>query len=348
MNNFKLIAKSLIGRPYWQALILASRIDSRDSIAHHLATAKMIESACDIEISDQTQKLRELMLAAEIIKNHTSDLFFRVLPSFLNFDSKSELSRLHPGLFSDAVELQKFTDKILTIVGGRSIHPIASVAGGFKSQPKKSQLREIMADSAQIIETALRTLRLFAGLNLPKTDPIGDFAALHKNNSYAYYNGEIWTGKGEVYTANRFLEFADKWGHFSPKRSIPLATGALARYNLGQSHFDPSVKKTLTEMKIAKKMSKKSEITLAKAIENYYFVILCIQILSDFVKNGPVKEYVVPPRLSVANGTLSILPQKFSSGTSAVESANGIVIHSCELDKNGIILKYKIDILNCC
>lgn len=333
MNNSKLIAKNLIGRPYWQAPIMAARIDRRSSIVHNLATVKVIESACGIEISSQTKKLRDLMLAAEIIKNHTNNLYFNNLPDFLGLKSASELSKMHPELFNNAVALREYANRILIAIGGRAMHPITSVAGGFKSYPE-------FLEGDEIISTAEKTLRLFAGLNLPKSAPIGDFAALHENNCYAFYDGEIWTSAGELITKDNFIKFADqefycssgseKFSHSSDKCSKnKILTGPLARYNLNQSHFDEPTRKILTELKVEKSLPNSAQSVLASAVELYYFVTQSTKILGDFVKDGVTKEHILPPR-------------KFSSGVSAVESADGIVIHSCELDLDGIIEKYEI------
>ncbi|MDO8444233.1 MAG: hypothetical protein Q7S80_01865 [bacterium] len=362
MQNNKLIATNLIGRPYWQAPIMAARIDCDNSVAHNIAAAKAIESACRIEVSSQTKKLRELILAAEIIKNHTFDLYFDVLPDFLGLDSASELSKNHPDLYKNATKLQKFTDQILISVGGRAIHPITSVVGGFKSYPTHLDGDVSLQREASPDMLAAETLRLFSSFDLPVSKLQPDFAALHMDKEYACYDGEIWTSKGELYTEDKFLEFAheqsfppcirvrDKLRRESMKRRMDpraslsshtaepeddkaIVVGALARYNLNQSHFDEKTKKILSELKIEKKIENPTALILAKAIEIYYFVILSIEILSHSAKAGIKDEHVIPPR-------------KFSSGSSAVESASGIVVHSCELDKDGIILKYEIDALN--
>ncbi len=381
MNNSKLITKNLIGRPYWQAPILASRVDCKNSVAHNLAAAKAIESACGIEISSQTKKLRELILAASIIQNHTKDLYFNILPAMIETDSVFELNDKHKAIFEDAVLLQKFADQILISFTGRLIHPITSVAGGFKfgdgdvsPQREASPWHKILEPSIQIIEAADRTLRLFTSLNTAgdispqrEVSPKPDYAALHLTDDYAFYDGEIWTEGGKVYSDVNLNEFAhllsfprrreSRKNRMDPRASLSsriaepeddkeisnnILAGPLARYNLSQSHFDKQMRKKLTEFGIGTRLENPFGLTMAKIIENYYFVILSIKILNHFVEGGIEDEHIIPPRLSVANGTLSVPPKKFSSGISACESADGTVVHSCELDKDGIIVKYEI------
>jgi len=324
MKN-QLISKNLIGRPYWQAPILAARVEAKNCIAHHLVAIKAIESACNIKVSTQTVNLRKLLLAAEFIKNHTLYLYEAILPTFLDLETVSELAKMHPEIYHCALALTQFTDQILISIGGRVFYPITSVVSGFKSHPNKSELKQFVASNENLATFADQTLRLFAGLKLQAEKSKTDFVALHQNDEYAFYDGEIWTSAGEIITRDKF----EKLVKYSNKKTF----GALARYNLSQSHLDAHTKKLLSELKVEKNLSGQSGEMLAAATELNYFITLSMNLLEKLARDGVKPEHILPP-------------QKFSTGSAVIESAGGAIIHSCELDKNGIILKYEIDMLN--
>ncbi|PIS07944.1 hypothetical protein COT78_00880 [Candidatus Berkelbacteria bacterium CG10_big_fil_rev_8_21_14_0_10_43_13] len=322
MSNSTLIEKKLIGRPYWQAPILTARINVKNNIAHSLAAVKAIESACNIQVSTQTKKLRQLLLIAEFIKNHTKKLYHEILPDFLDLETVSEIAKLHPEIYHNAINLIDFSNQILTLIGGRTLYSIANVTGGFKSYPTKSEFKQLAVQTDNLIVTARQTLNLCVSLKLQSEKLNGDFAALHANNDYAYYDGEIWTDAGKLFTQDDFQKFAQS-------NLDKTVFGPIARYNLSQSHFDTTTKNLIDELKIKKQFQSISDNIIATAIELNFFVGSSIKIIDGFSNLGPVREHIIPPR-------------SFSIGTAAIESAGGTIIHHCELDKDGIITKYEI------
>lgn|GEM_PF-1720509 len=319
--NENLIAKKLIGRPYWQAPIVASRIDARNCVANNLAAIKALESACGIKVSPQTISLRKLVLSAEIIRNHVRYLYHEVLPNFLDIGSELDLARLHPEISQDATNLNQFSNQVISTVSGRTYYPITSVVGGFKSYPSKAALKSLAEDSGLFLHSADRTLRLFTSLKFEPQKIKNDFTALHQNKEYSFYDGDIWTSGGEVITEDDFVRFIKK----SAKKKL---FGPIARYNLNRSHLNTITLNLIKDLDTKKQLNNISEDVIAKAIEIHHCVIESKQLINN-LGTTLTKEHIIPP-------------EKFGFGISAIESAAGTIVHTYKLNPDEIISNCEI------
>ncbi|MFA7253697.1 MAG: Ni/Fe hydrogenase subunit alpha [Patescibacteria group bacterium] len=328
LENDRFIEKILVGREFWEAPIITSRICGICPVIHNVTSTKAIEAACGITPSDQTIKLRELMLAAQMIQSHSLHLYLLVLPDYVGVSSSFELQKNHPDLFKNAIELKKFADKIIEVIGGRAVHPITNVPGGFKSYPAKSQLKELIGSAQTVIEIAESTLRLFASFDYPEVERKIIDSALHQKGKFAYYEGDIWTSTGQVFEAGNYTDYIDEElkeytsTKFGTLKGKIMQVGAAARTNLNIFPND-FVKDILKELGIKLPFLNPFDNILAQAIENYYFVIHSVELLEELSKS--IKE------------EHQQLPKKFGIGTAACEAPRGTLFHHYELDDKGRI-----------
>ena len=84
-----------------------------------------------MEVTDRTEALRELLLYGSYLQNHGTHLFVFAAPDFLGHKSVFPLAEGNPELFERALGLKALGNELCTLVGGRSIHPITAVVGGF-------------------------------------------------------------------------------------------------------------------------------------------------------------------------------------------------------------------------
>ena len=334
LENDRFVEKILFGRSYWQAPIISSRISGLESVVHNITSAKAIEAACGITPSAQTKELRKLMLVGQMIQSHSLHLYLQVLPDYVSVSSFFELQKSHLELFQNAIELKKYADKIIEVIGGRAIHPIANVAGGFKSFPKKSELENLLELSKPITEIAEKTLRLFAALHFPEIGQDLIYSALHHDKEYAFYDGDVWTSSGQVFEPENYTKFIYEElkpytrAKFGTLRGREMMVGAMARLN-NNKFATEKVTELAKELEIDLPFKNPFQNILAQAIENYEFVILSVGLITKFLKNGAKEEHVRPPK-------------KFGIGTAACEAPGGTLFHHYELDKDGFITKCDI------
>lgn len=334
LENDRFVERILVGRKFWEAPIITSRICGICPTIHNITSIKAIENACGIIPSAQTEILRKLMLAGQMIQSHSLHLYLLVLPDYIGVSSSFELQKDHPELFKNAIILKKYADKILETIGGRAVHPIASVPGGFKAYPKSSELKELLSLARDAEKTAEETIRLFAGFDYFEINQKVIYSALHNDKIYAYYEGEIWTSEGGHFNPDDYSKYI--YEELKPYTRAKFATlkgkvmyvGAMARINVNKLP-DKRTAEMAKKYGISLPFNNAFDNIVAQALENYYFVLRSITIIKDLIENGVKSEHIKPPK-------------SYGAGTSACEAPRGTLFHHYELDSEGDIIKCDI------
>lgn len=81
------------------------------------------------------------------IESHALHLFCLVLPDFLNYPSAVALASDYPAEVKMGLELKRLGNAIQETIGGRAIHPVNAVVGGFGKLPT-SELVEVCSSVA--------------------------------------------------------------------------------------------------------------------------------------------------------------------------------------------------------
>jgi len=149
----------LRGRHFSEAPDITARICGICPIAYQMSAAHAIERALGLRIDPGVRLLRRLFYCGEWIESHTLHLYMLHAPDFLGYQDVIAMARDHRNLVERALRLKKIGNRIVTLLGGREIHPISATVGGFYKVPTRQQLRELEEDlraACQIFEcTAL-------------------------------------------------------------------------------------------------------------------------------------------------------------------------------------------------
>lgn len=335
LDGERFVEKLLLGRKYFEAPIITSRICGICPIIHNVTSVKAMEDACGIKVSDQIKDFRKLMLAAQMIHSHALHLYLLVLPDFVGASSSFELQNTHPELFANAVKLKHYGDELLRVFAGRATHPVSNVPGGFKHFPAKEELDKLIDLGHEAEGLAYQTLKLFLTFEYPVVKRKVVYSALSSNSEYAFYEGDITDTLGHRWQSKDYRQYIYEElvpynrAKFATLKGHVMMVGSIARYNLNRNAFDSSFDKELKELNIADSFDNPFHNILAQAIENYYFVIFATDMVEKFKKDKIVEEPLV-------------IPSGFGSGTSACEAPRGTLFHHYELDKDGYIKKADI------
>ena len=99
-----------------------------------------MEDACGVDVGPQIRALRRLLYCGEWIESHALHVFMLHAPDFLGYASAIDLAKDHRELVERALHMKKTGNKIMTVVGGREVHPINVRVGGFYRAPTKQEL----------------------------------------------------------------------------------------------------------------------------------------------------------------------------------------------------------------
>jgi sulfhydrogenase subunit alpha len=146
---------------------IVTRICAICTVSHKLASIKAIEQAFDVEVTPQTEMLRELIHMGSIIESHYLHTYFLALPDYLGMPNAIALYKDHPEEVNRALKLKSIGNDIQELIGGRPIHPEKPVIGGFTELPSRRQLVELRDKLVDNVKDTLEAYKLFASLEYP-------------------------------------------------------------------------------------------------------------------------------------------------------------------------------------
>jgi len=336
LENDRFVEKILFGRKYYEAPIITSRICGICPTIHSTTSIRAIEDACGITPTSQTVKLRKLLLCGQMIQSHSLHLYLLVLPDFVGVSSSFELQKSHPELFQNAIFLKRYADAIIDTIGGRAVHPITDVPGGFKHFPDKNKLKNLVDDFKNVTEIARKTVELFSGFAYPTIKQDLIYCALSLDKEYAFYDGDIKTSRGNKFQSQSYnREIYEEMRHytrakFGTLKGEEMIVGAISRMNLNRNSMGKEIETLMKDLNINVLFTNPFDNIIAQAIENYYFVLQSQKLIQNFISEGIDKKEPVKP------------PEEFGTGTAACEAPRGTLYHHYGLDKDGYIIKCDI------
>ena len=159
----------LRGRSYAEAPDITARICGICPVSHLMASAKAGDAILGIHIPPTAAKLRRLMNWAQIVQSHALSFFHLSGPDLLlGMDSdpaKRNLMGLvekYPDVARNGIRLRRFGQKVIEILGGRSVHPAWVVPGGVReplSDENRSKIRRMLPEAFDIVGLALDMLK---------------------------------------------------------------------------------------------------------------------------------------------------------------------------------------------
>jgi coenzyme F420-reducing hydrogenase alpha subunit len=285
----------VIGFSFKQIPTLVQRICGICSPAHLICALEAIEQAFKINVSEQTCLMQKLILYGNLIKSHSTHLYFLSLPDYLKKTSVLDFDKNEQELIHRAIHLKEAGDEIVRVFGGRATHPVNAVVGGFESFPSQRKVNELLKKLKLEREKAVQTIKLFNSFLYVCEIPTNYVALV--NEDYNFLDGRIHSSSGKM------IEEKD-YGKYLHEEVMPYSTakhakmegkeffvGALARMNLNQENLNFETKKTVKHLKVKIHCFSPFSNNLAQAIEVLHAIDSCIEILSTLTiqHEKPVK-----------------------------------------------------------
>ncbi len=330
----RLLEPLVRGKPYDEIAPILSRICSICSVAHSLTSLKATENAFGVQISPQTDLLRDLLFQGEIIESHALHLFLLALPDYLNYPSAIALAADKPETVLLGLRLKKLGNLIQETIGGRAIHPVNAIPGGFGRAPSVDQLIELRSALIEGLKDSESTIDVIASLpavDFCQTDTV--YAALNSPDPAGYYAGAEVTVVSNRDRSNitaveyRTLTNEEAKPHSHAKHSTfrgrPFMVGALARLTVNPGRITARLEAPARRLDLRLPAVNPMENNKAQAVELAAALDRALAIVEQLLREGIRDEapVAVEPRAA--------------TGTAITEAPRGLLIHSYTYDAEG-------------
>ena len=324
----------LRGRAFTEAPDITARICGICPVAYQMSACAAMETACGVEVGGQLRALRRLLYCGEWIESHALHVYMLHLPDFLGYESAIELARDNRDAVAQALELKKIGNELMSVVGGREVHPINVRVGGWYRAPRKRELRPLVEKLERAREIALETVKLTAGLDFPDYDQDYELVALDEPGEYPIDRGRIVSNRGLDIAVSEydehFVEEHVEWSNALHSRLIERGSylcGPLARFALAADRLSPLAADAAQEAGLTAEERNPFRSIVVRSVELVYAADEALRLIAEYEEpDAPAVE--VEPRAGVGFG--------------CTEAPRGILYHRYELDADGTILEAKI------
>ena len=134
----------LRGRKYTEAPDITARICGICPVAYQMSTVHAIEQAFGVTIEGQLRELRRLLYCGEWIESHVLHVYMLHAPDFLGYQDAMHMAQDYPDVVKRGLQMKKAGNAIVSLLGGREVHPINVRVGGFYKAPTKQELGQLV------------------------------------------------------------------------------------------------------------------------------------------------------------------------------------------------------------
>lgn len=320
----------LIGRRYTEMMELTSRLCGICPVAHQITALRAVENAIGLEPSDQTKDLRKLLAISAHIQSHVLSMYFLSLPDLLGYESTLAMTKDHLDVIKRGLKLKKLGNDISDLIGGRAVHPVTAVVGGFTALPNKNKLQVIRKRLVEAKNDAVETVDLFSKLTIPQFVRKCEHVAISNPKSYAINIGRFRSTEGLNIHESEYRDYiSEKQVPYSTALHSQLKTkgsfmvGPLPRVNLNFGQLSSDAKQAAKRSGVKFPNYNPFVSHLARAIELVHSIDESIEIIDRV----PLKE------------ERRDIDCRAGFGAAITEAPRGSLYHSYVLDNNGIIRK---------
>ena len=158
-----------VGRAAEDMPVITNRICGVCPEAHHLASVKALDELFGVEPTPTAKKIRELLYMAFYVTDHTTHFYALGGPDFIVGPDAPPGERNILGvarkvgleIAKEVIDCRARNHQIIKQLGGRGIHPVAGLPGGWSRSISEEERQQIEAAARKNIEFARFSLQTF-------------------------------------------------------------------------------------------------------------------------------------------------------------------------------------------
>jgi len=329
----------LVGKHYLEVQGIITRVCAICSASHTVAALSALEKALGIEQSERVHHLRGLLLLGGTIESHALHVFALALPDFLGFDSVITMASKYPEEVAFALRLKQLGNRIQELVGGRAVHPINTLVGGFGKVPPHRDLVQIREQLEQVLEPTLRMVELAATLPLPAWAAQETvYVALRPyEEAFRFRGDEICTSRGEAYPIAAYRDLVREFTveHSHAKHSALASgetymVGSLARLKLWSQYLDGRTREAFEKLFPGGIVDNVLANNWAQLVELVHCIERGIEVCSILEGMHEVEHELVDYHVRAGRGV------------GAIEVPRGTLFHDYEIDTEGRVTRANV------
>jgi sulfhydrogenase subunit alpha len=323
----------LRGRRFDEVPDIVARICGICPVSHMTTSIRALERALDVSPSPEINRLRKLMSLSQIVSSHLIHLCILAMPDYFKLHSVADmLPKFWPEI-KRMLRMKDVMNDITALFGGRALHPVAMVVGGFTGSISKDMIGMMVGELESIKGDAIEMLRVISELPFPDLSYESDFVAIHNPPDYAVNEGSIVTDKGiNVKEDDYYTLFEeDEVSYSNAKRTVlkgggSLMSGALARMNIKFDMLHEDAKRAARDIGFHLPDRNPFHNNIGQAIEIVHGISRCIDLLEELSAEKPEVQ------IKVRGG----------EGLAITEAPRGLLCHHYVLNRRGVVEKADI------
>jgi len=331
----------LRGRSIFEAQHITSRICGICACGHSLASIQAAEDAIGFTPSEQTTKLRKLLLHQENLDSHLLHVYLLVAPDYFGVKSFVPMLDTHNKVVRRGLRMKRTFNEVCDILVGRHVHPISCIVGGFTKLPSEEDLDKMLDLLYSMRPDMEATLELAKQLKFPDFERETEYVGLVSDEpEYPMLMGDVGSSDGLRMDKHEYKSITNEFvvPHSTAKHAKAsrdsYMVGALARFNLNADKLNPKAKEAAVELNMKPVITNPYMISAAQVVESVHSLEESIAILENLKETGIDQSEKAVVGLN-EQGTIKVKPGK---GVGAVEVPRGILFHDYEVDEQGKIV----------
>ncbi len=332
----------LRGRDYLEAPDITARICGICPVAYQMSAVHAMENALGITIGGELRALRRLLYCGEWIESHVLHIYMLHAPDFLGYDSAVDMAREHPEIVERGLQIKKIGNAIVSLLGGREIHPVNVRVGGFYRAPTVQELQPLREQLLKGRDMAIDSVRWVASLPVPEFERDAPFAyefvALSHLDEYPMNEGRIVSSGGLDISPQQYEDYftEEHVEHSNALHSVlkgrdegegAYLVGPMARFNLNFDRLSPLTRELAEEINFPRFCGNPFQSIIVRSLEVLYAFDEALRIVDSYQR----------PEQAWVDGTPTA-----ATGYAVTEAPRGLLYHHYRLDEEGKISAAKI------
>ncbi len=325
----------LRGRAFTEVPDITARICGICPVAYQMSAVHAMENALGVTVSGPLRDLRRLLYCGEWIESHTLHIYMLHAPDFLGYAGAIDMARDHGDVVRRGLGLKKVGNEILSLLGGREIHPINVRVGGFYRAPRRRALQPLAERLEWARDAALETVRWAAGFDFPDRERPYTFVALRHAEDYPFNEGRIVSNRGLDIAPSEYDEHFEET-HIARSTALhsrlredgsSYLVGPLARFNLNFDRLSPLAREAARAAGLGPTCRNPYRSIVVRAVEVLYACDEALRIIDRY-------EEPDQPAIMIA--------LRAGIGFGATEAPRGLLYHRYRLEPDGTIAEARI------